>query len=427
MPLNRGVLRLPQATLHYLRARDYADALCEYGGGAFLHGMTPDDAIDFLTARATALGRAVRLAGPFVPALSEPALMKLAAFLNPGRSSVKQILQTAAARRQAQKAGGAAAAAGAGGTRLTNGRPGGKHDDEDGADETNNGDLINGSRQPTSDPVALAGSEPVDAISLVELYLEVLLALQRRRDAADKYKYDLATYAPWHLQPATLLTGLTGTFEEFGILANREGTGVTDLDASGLAVRAFSVDADVARSHNRLDEGLAYGRQHGAAITRAGDLFTWGKASGGRLGHGGIIEEGSYMPPLRVETLNMHGIRVQGVACGAEHTLARTDHGVFAWGANDHGQLGLDDTEMRTHPQQVPTLGDDVHMSSVVCGGFHSMVGRVLMGEEGDAIKQYFLYSTQCWSLLITGHGPGRPYLGMGRQRTWAAGAAHGR
>ena len=32
-------------------------------------------------------------------------------------------------------------------------------------------------------------------------------------------------------------------------------------------------------------------------------------------------------PPLRVETLHMHGIRVRAVACGKEHTMAVTQDG----------------------------------------------------------------------------------------------------
>ena len=32
-------------------------------------------------------------------------------------------------------------------------------------------------------------------------------------------------------------------------------------------------------------------------------------------------------PPLRVETLHMHGIHVRAVACGKEHTMAVTQEG----------------------------------------------------------------------------------------------------
>lgn len=47
------------------------------------------------------------------------------------------------------------------------------------------------------------------------------------------------------------------------------------------------------------------------------------------------------MPVQRIETLTMLGIRVRGVACGAEHMLARCDEGVFSWGSATHGQVGV--------------------------------------------------------------------------------------
>lgn len=44
----------------------------------------------------------------------------------------------------------------------------------------------------------------------------------------------------------------------------------------------------------------------------------------------------------------------QGVCCGASHSLARTASGLlWAWGCNEHGQLGLGDTKPRFRPEQV--------------------------------------------------------------------------
>jgi alpha-tubulin suppressor-like RCC1 family protein len=39
----------------------------------------------------------------------------------------------------------------------------------------------------------------------------------------------------------------------------------------------------------------------------------------------------------------MAGLRVKGIACGANHTAAFTEQGeLYTWGWNEHGRLGLD-------------------------------------------------------------------------------------
>ena len=54
---------------------------------------------------------------------------------------------------------------------------------------------------------------------------------------------------------------------------------------------------------------------------------TFYKFSVFRLGQGDIMSLDGRAPPLRVETLHMHGIRVRAVACGKEHTMAVTQEG----------------------------------------------------------------------------------------------------
>jgi hypothetical protein len=71
---------------------------------------------------------------------------------------------------------------------------------------------------------------------------------------------------------------------------------------------------------------LACGQSHAAAVVQ-GDVYTWGQAQSGRLGHGDIIAEGR-STPLRVEILHMMSIQVLSVSCGAGHTLALCTEGV---------------------------------------------------------------------------------------------------
>ncbi|XP_057295987.1 uncharacterized protein LOC130624943 isoform X2 [Hydractinia symbiolongicarpus] len=117
---------------------------------------------------------------------------------------------------------------------------------------------------------------------------------------------------------------------------------------------------------------VACGRHHLAFVTGDKELYTWGRASFGRLGHGDLVEERSISQPMRVESLHMHGIQVLSVACGALHTIALCQEGVFAWGSNKHGQLGVGDTRKRSRPVLLSDLSSK-QVNSIVCGQYHSL------------------------------------------------------
>merc|ERR1719278_1699662 len=108
----------------------------------------------------------------------------------------------------------------------------------------------------------------------------------------------------------------------------------------------------------RLLKGLATmkvtavsaGMYHSCALSASGQLYTWGNNSKGQLGLGRNSD--MVFSPTLVESLA--GVPVAGVACGGNHTLVVTRSGaVFAWGSNNHGQLGLGDTTDRMWPTQV--------------------------------------------------------------------------
>jgi alpha-tubulin suppressor-like RCC1 family protein len=137
---------------------------------------------------------------------------------------------------------------------------------------------------------------------------------------------------------------------------------------------------------------ISSGNRHSAAVTPTG-LFTWGSNSHGQLGipDVSVVLQPVLVVPgvrvLQVETgwfctavvtedhqLLMTGrgdlgqlgrpdcekvydfsVVLEGVlevALGSEHSLARTAEGVYGWGWNEHGNLGLGDCRNRS----VPTL-----------------------------------------------------------------------
>ena len=78
--------------------------------------------------------------------------------------------------------------------------------------------------------------------------------------------------------------------------------------------------------------------QNSAAISSAGELYTWGKGRYGRLGHGDSEDQSR---PKIVEALKSY--RVLNVACGSgdAQTLCITDNdAVWSWGDGDYGKLG---------------------------------------------------------------------------------------
>ncbi|CAE8594916.1 unnamed protein product [Polarella glacialis] len=88
-----------------------------------------------------------------------------------------------------------------------------------------------------------------------------------------------------------------------------------------------------------------------AAVTSAGELFTFGNNFKGRLGHG---EGPAVREPRRV--LALAGEHVLMAACGPDHAAVLVQGGrIFLWGANRAGQLGRGhcDTNDATSPVAV--------------------------------------------------------------------------
>uniref|UniRef100_A0A8C4NJF8 HECT-type E3 ubiquitin transferase n=1 Tax=Eptatretus burgeri TaxID=7764 RepID=A0A8C4NJF8_EPTBU len=99
---------------------------------------------------------------------------------------------------------------------------------------------------------------------------------------------------------------------------------------------------------------VACGSSYSAAVTADGELYTWGRGSYGRLGHG---DSEDVETPMIVAALK--GLRVIDVACGSgdAQTLAVTDDGqVWSWGDGDYGKLGRGGSNSCKTPFQVERL-----------------------------------------------------------------------
>jgi len=138
---------------------------------------------------------------------------------------------------------------------------------------------------------------------------------------------------------------------------------------------------------------VAAGLYHSAALTASGELYTWGNNAKGQLGLGKNTD--MVFSPTLVESLA--SVPLAGVACGGNHTLVVTRSGaVFAWGSNNHGQLGLGDLTDRIWPTQVSTLRN----LKVLPGGVKAgLEHTVALTEEGGVFSWG---SSRCGQL---GHG----------------------
>lgn len=81
---------------------------------------------------------------------------------------------------------------------------------------------------------------------------------------------------------------------------------------------------------------VACGASHTVALTRSGQVYTFGANSFGQLGRGN--RSGPLNTPHHVKEL----MGVQSIAAGNSHTLALSQNRLHSFGLNSSGQLGVD-------------------------------------------------------------------------------------
>ncbi|CAM9471395.1 unnamed protein product [Chrysoparadoxa australica] len=122
---------------------------------------------------------------------------------------------------------------------------------------------------------------------------------------------------------------------------------------------------------------VATSKYHSMAVTKSGQVFTWGHGRSGRLGHG---DEQSVMLPRRLEGLaHKH---VVDVAAAENHSLAMTAQGVcYSWGSDGFGQLGRGGTSSssgsskeacKVTPGKVESLRKHGCVTSIAAAAAHS-------------------------------------------------------
>ncbi|XP_011499761.1 PREDICTED: uncharacterized protein LOC105363708 [Ceratosolen solmsi marchali] len=113
---------------------------------------------------------------------------------------------------------------------------------------------------------------------------------------------------------------------------------------------------------------LSTGFAH-TALIRNGNVYTWGNTLQGCLGTGPTMLPSSL--PQGIFIFRRLGIEVLSVSCGRCHTLAVTNNGVYAWGGNKFGQLGLGNIYQCPNPELITSLAQEIIVEAIA-GVHHS-------------------------------------------------------
>ncbi|GAM26734.1 hypothetical protein SAMD00019534_099090 [Acytostelium subglobosum LB1] len=117
---------------------------------------------------------------------------------------------------------------------------------------------------------------------------------------------------------------------------------------------------------------VACGSAHSMALTKDGQLFTWGSNSNGQLGLG-IANSVNTHSPTKVKITSPLAM----VAAGFCHSVALSSNNttLYSWGKGSDGQLGLDSRTDESTPKELkPFLKQEDTVAMISCGHYHTCV-----------------------------------------------------
>jgi alpha-tubulin suppressor-like RCC1 family protein/PKD repeat protein len=169
----------------------------------------------------------------------------------------------------------------------------------------------------------------------------------------------------------------------------------------------------------RQPVAVAAGNLNSYAIASDGTVWAWGFNGNGELGDGSVAFTRSYpgqvvLPGNRVATT---------LSAGSSHCLVLASDGtLWAWGLNNHGQLGDGTTETRRTPVQVAALPGGRAITAIA-GGFHHSLALASDGSVWSWGNLLPLGRTAASSTMLPGQVTGIP--GNLRAVAIAAGQSH--
>jgi len=119
---------------------------------------------------------------------------------------------------------------------------------------------------------------------------------------------------------------------------------------------------------------ISAGHCFSAVVTECGGLFTWGYNDKGQLGLGDRIAREEPTNVSKVGSQDCPCPLFRRVCCGEQHTVCLDDDGqAWAFGLGIFGQLGLGDGKDHFTPFKVEALEVVAPISQVACGMYHTV------------------------------------------------------
>lgn len=179
---------------------------------------------------------------------------------------------------------------------------------------------------------------------------------------------------PEHIIPMERFTQVEAG-REFGIALDTQGRvwawGINDLGQAGTGTPGAPVATPQMVASGQVFTQIAAGADHALAIDSDGDVWAWGSNDHGQVGATGA---GATVAPQAVTG----AVEFVDIAAGAEHSLALDAAGVlWAWGNDALEQLGNGALSSATIPR--PTIST-VRFTEIQAGAFHSLARN----EAGD-------------------------------------------
>ncbi|QRV80402.1 RCC1/BLIP-II protein [Ceratobasidium sp. AG-Ba] len=103
---------------------------------------------------------------------------------------------------------------------------------------------------------------------------------------------------------------------------------------------------------------LTYRKPHKPDESHHGLASSWRMDSCGRSNHGQLGRPLSEDTPFGIILDALDRVNFWALACGSEHVLVVTNRGVYGWGWNEHGNLGLGHTEDVPKPKMIYSTND---------------------------------------------------------------------
>jgi alpha-tubulin suppressor-like RCC1 family protein len=125
--------------------------------------------------------------------------------------------------------------------------------------------------------------------------------------------------------------------------------------------------------NNEFVIDISCGFYHSLVLTNYREVYAWGANDWGQIGNGCNRNQ---LIPIKVKGFNNE--RVVMISCGLLHSMALTECGhVYSWGHNYYGQLGIGNTVNLNEPKFVAVIDENkcnVFIEKISCGSGHNLL-----------------------------------------------------